>query len=56
MIHKVSHFRVMTLYTDLSQCGGRHSGGGRGIAEAPGSANTINRSVISERLYAKIKG
>jgi hypothetical protein len=36
--------------------GGRHSGRGGGIAEAPGSVKTIDQSVIYGRFYAIIRG
>jgi hypothetical protein len=42
MIHWNIFFRFMKPHTGLSHCGGRHSGGGGGIAEAPMSVKFID--------------
>ena len=42
MINGDIFFRFMKPHTGLSHCGGRHSGGGGGIAEAPRSVKSID--------------
>ena len=43
----------MKPYTGLSHCGGRHSGGGGGIAEAPRSVKSIDMCKILDDLCKK---
>jgi hypothetical protein len=47
-------FRFMKLHTGLSHYGGRHSGGGGGIAEAPRSITFIDLCKILDDLCKKI--
>jgi hypothetical protein len=47
-------FRFMKLHTGLSHYGGRHSGGGGGIAEAPRSVTFIVLCKILDDLCKKI--
>jgi len=47
-------FRFMKLHTGLSHYGGRHSGGGGGIAEAPRSVTFIDLCKILDDLCKKI--
>jgi len=44
----------MKPYTGLSHSGGRHSGGGGGIAEAPRSVKSIDMCKILDDLCKKI--
>jgi len=50
MVHRYHFLREWTPHIGLSHCGGRHSGGGGGIAEAPRSVKTIDQSAIHERF------
>ena len=54
MIQGNIFFRFMKPYTALSHCGGRHSGGGGGIAEAPRSVKSIDMCKILDDLCKKI--
>jgi hypothetical protein len=49
-------FRFMKLLTGLLQYGGRHSGGDRGITEAPRSVKFIDLCKILEVLCKKKEG
>jgi len=42
----VYFFVLRKLYADLSQCGDRHSGGGRGFTDAPRSVKVIDSSFM----------
>jgi hypothetical protein len=44
-------FVLWKLYADLSLCGGRHSSGVGGIAEAPWSVKMIDPRDIIERFH-----
>ena len=54
MIQGDIFFRFMKPYTGLSHCGGRHSGGGGGIAEAPRGVKSIVLCKILDDLCKKI--
>jgi len=53
-VHQI--FVWWNLYTSLSHYGGRHSGGGRGTAEAPRSVITLYWKIIFRGFYEKIRG